>query len=239
VVPAPKYADAASFRAYPELLASLLRLKVANAACPGETAASLINALARSNGCENAPGGGGAYRKVYPLHVRYKGSQLRYAVKYLRKHRRTRLVSLMIGANDFFLCQKETSDSCLSASEQAAAFAKIRGRVRRILKAIRRKARYRGQLAIVRYYSLDYSSRLVNDITRRLNRAVVRAAKPFRVVVADSYGEFRRAARRSGGSTCNAGLLTQLNGRVGRCGVHPSYAGQALLAQALAKVIRL
>jgi hypothetical protein len=63
-------------------------------------------------------------------------------------------------------------------------------------------------------------------------------AKPFRVVIADGYGELKAAAFRFGGSTCGAGLLTQL-GKPGDCGVHPSYAGQALLAQALEKAIRL
>jgi hypothetical protein len=43
---------------------------------------------------------------------------------------------------------------------------------------------------------------------------------------------------RFGGNTCGAGLLTQL-GKPGDCGIHPSYAGQALLAQALEKAIRL
>jgi hypothetical protein len=45
------------------------------------------------------------------------------------------------------------------------------------------------------------------------------------------------ALRSTGGNTCVAGLLTQL-GSPGTCGIHPSYAGQALLAQALEKVVR-
>ena len=46
VVPAPDYHSAASFLAYPEQLGAELHLKVANAACPGETSASLIDASA-------------------------------------------------------------------------------------------------------------------------------------------------------------------------------------------------
>jgi lysophospholipase L1-like esterase len=145
VVPAPNYANAASFRAYPEQLGSRLRLKVANAACPGETSASFINPAAQSLGCRSLPGGRPGYRTVYPLHLRYTGSPLRYAIRYLRKHRRTRLVSLTVGANDVFLCQRSTPDFCTSVSERAAVFAKIRRNVRRILRAIRRKARYGGQ----------------------------------------------------------------------------------------------
>jgi hypothetical protein len=88
VVPPPNYKDAASFQGFPEHLASRLRLKLANASCPGESSASLINATAQSFGCEGFPPnatisglpvGGPGYRKQYPLHVHYRGSQLGYA----------------------------------------------------------------------------------------------------------------------------------------------------------------
>jgi hypothetical protein len=55
-------------------------------------------------------------------------------------------------------------------------------------------------------------------------------------VVADGFGEFRRASAHSGRKPCTAGLLTQLS--TGGCGVHPSYAGQGLLALAVERVIR-
>ncbi len=232
VVPAPDYHNPASFLGYPEQLGAQLHLRVVNPACPGETSASLINASALSNGCENA------YRKAYPLHVRYAGSQLAYAVAFLRRNRNVRLVSLMIGANDLFICQRTTSDSCLKASEQNALFAQVSANVRRILSAVRNQAGYRGQLAIVNYYSLDYSSSVINTVTSGLNRAVDTAARPFGVEVTGSFGLFQTASARSAGSTCIAGLLTQL-GKPGTCGVHPSYAGSALLAQSLLETIRL
>jgi lysophospholipase L1-like esterase len=231
VVPAPDYAHARNFAGYPELVGQALHLRVANAACPGETSASLVNAAAPSNGCEDA------YRKSFPLHVRYAGSQLAYAVKFLRRHRNTRLVTLMVGANDFFLCQRTTRDSCGSAAERNAVLAKMAADVRKTLSRIRRTARYRGQIAIVSYYSLDYSSAAVNALSQALNTTLRRAARGFGAVVADGFGTLRAAAAHSGGSTCNAGLLTQL-GEPGTCGVHPSYAGSALLAQAVMKAIR-
>ena len=51
--------------------------------------------------------------------------------------------------------------------------------------------------------------------------------------------ELLLAANRGGaqGDACKAGLLTQLS--TGSCGVHPSYAGQAVLAQALIRGVRL
>jgi lysophospholipase L1-like esterase len=246
VVPPPTYGNAASIQAFPEQLGSRLHLRVANAACPGESSASFINPAAPNNGCESLPpnnnlrlpAGSRGYRKIYPLHVHYRGSQLRYAVRYLRKHRKTRLVSLMIGANDLALCTISTGDGCASVSEQAAVFAKVRRNVRRILGAIRRKARYEGQLAIVHYYSVGDSSPFLSDVIRGVNRAMDQAAGRG-VVFADGYGEFQLAASHSGGDPCDAGLLTQLNGQVGNCGIHPSYAGHALLSQALEKAIKL
>jgi lysophospholipase L1-like esterase len=242
VVPAPRYARASSFVGYPEQLGAVLRLKVANAACPGETSSSFIDPSAQSFGCENVVGPGGTkrpggYRTLFPLHVRYRGSQLRYAVAFLRAHRNVRLVSLMIGANDLFACQQTTSDACASPAEQQAVLTRLAANVRRILSAIRTRAHYRGQLAIVTYYSLDYASPGQNRVVRALNRTLKTAAQPFSIVVARGFPLLRAAGLRSGSNSCTAGLLTQL-GRPGACGVHPSFAGQALLAQALGEAVR-
>jgi lysophospholipase L1-like esterase len=235
VVPNPDYSKASNFRGFPEHTARALRLKLANASCPGETSGSLIDAEAKSNGCENFDGNPAVgYRTNYPLHVKYSGSQLSYAVKYLRTHPKTRLVTLMIGANDLFLCQETTSDGC--ASEFAPTLKKIGANVRKIMFAIRGKGRYRGQIALMRYYSTDYGSDFGNGASQALNKAAYDAAKPYRVRVADGFGEWRRASERSGNNPCTAGLLTQL-GEPGKCGVHPSWSGQGLLAQALARAI--
>ncbi len=55
------------------------------------------------------------YRTMFPLHVKYSGSQLDYAVSYLKTHKNVRLVSLMIGANDLFVCEETTADHCACA----------------------------------------------------------------------------------------------------------------------------
>ena len=240
VVPAPNYHDAAAFPGYPELVGKNLRLKVANAACSGETSSSLINPNAQSNGCENSPGHPGTgYRTQFPLHVKYKGSQLAFALSYLKAHRNVSLVSLMIGANDFFVCQETTSDACASASEEKATVKKVTANIRHILSSIRKKAHYRGQIAIVNYYSLNYASASTNAQSQLLNKVQDAAAKPFHVEIADGYGELGKAAAHFAGSTCLAGLITQLKDTPGMCGIHPSYAGQALLGQALEKAIKL
>jgi lysophospholipase L1-like esterase len=238
VVPAPNYPVASSFLGYPELLGKELHLTVANAACPGETSSSLVDATAQSNGCENTPTKGNVgYRTQFPLHVKYSGSQLAYAVSYLKKHQKVRLVSLMIGANDFFVCQETTADQCTSLTEQAGVLATVGKNVKTILSTIRNKAHYGGQIAILNYYSTNYASQAGDAQSALLNQTVDTAAKPFHVVVADGFGELEAGSAHSGGNTCTAGLLTQLS--TGGCGIHPSYAGQSLLAQAVEKAIKL
>jgi lysophospholipase L1-like esterase len=239
VVPAPNYADASSFIAYPEMLGKELHLTVANAACPGETSSSLIDATAQSNGCESTPGGGPGYRTNFPLHVSYSGSQLAYGVGYLKKHKNVRLVSLMIGANDFFVCQETTADHCSSLTEQSGVISTVEKNVATILTAIRKQAKYNGQIAIVNYYALNYADQTAAQQSALLNQSVDGAARPFHVEIADGFGELGAAAAHSGGSSCTAGLLTQLTGASAPCGIHPSYAGQALLAQAVENAIRL
>lgn len=237
VVPAPNYHTASAFVGYPEQLAAALHVKVANAACPGETSASLIDASAPSNGCEGtAPGAPTGYRKAYPLHVHYRGSQLAYAVSYLRAHNDVRLVTLMIGANDAFLCQATTKDKCGSAAELTAVLAGISKNVGKILSALRNKAHYTGQLVLLKYYSLDYGSAFDNAESQFLNRAETAAAKKYHAVIADAYAELRAASLNFGGHTCTAGLLNVIG--QGKCGVHPTYAGQALLAEAVEKTLR-
>ena len=235
VVPAPDYSDASSLIGYPAMLGSELHLNVANASCPGETSASLIDATVISNGCENTLGQPVGYRTAFPLHVSYTGSQLSFAVSYLRSHPRTRLVSLMIGANDGFVCQETTADHCAGASELQGFLTSIGNNVTTILSTIRHEGHYRGQIVIVNYYSLDYASATDNAQSESLNTAMDTAVAPFGVEIADGFGEWQAASVHSAGDPCTAGLLTQLSG--GGCGIHPSLAGQALLAQAVEDAI--
>ena len=138
----------------------------------------------------------------------------------------------MIGANDLFMCESSGSGCTING-----ALGRIAANTRQILSAIRRKGGYRGQLALVNYYSLDYGSLATTAFSVKLNQAMDSSAKRFHAVIANGFGELQAAALHSGENTCTAGLLTQLS--AGGCGIHPSYAGQALLAQALLKVIKL
>jgi lysophospholipase L1-like esterase len=244
--PAPDYKDAASFVGYPEDVGAAMGLTVENLACPGETSGSLINPSAPNNGCENHPsynGNGksvpGGYRTAYPLHVAYTGSQLAAGVTYLKSHPQTTLVTLMIGANDYFVCQETTKDSCQSRTEVGTVLAQLAANVVTILKAVR-GAGYTGQIVLVGYYSLDYANPLDNEFSTALDTTMTTAGQPFGVEYASGFAAWAAASKYSGGNPCHAGLLTQLYTKGkwnGTCGIHPTPAGAALLAQAVEETV--
>jgi lysophospholipase L1-like esterase len=234
-LPTPDYTKPRSFVGFPALVARDLGLKLTNAACPGETTASMINIKKQSNGCWTQPGGGKGYRQLFPLHVKYDRSQLYFAIRWLRSHPNTRLVTLMIGANDGFLCQETTPDHC--ASELTQVLNEIHTNVGEILQRLRNRAGYAGQIVIVSYYSLNYADKNQTALSIALNQSIADAAKPYNVRIANGFRLFKRGAAQAGGDTCAAGLLTILQGQSTPCGVHPSFGGQALLASAVERVV--
>jgi lysophospholipase L1-like esterase len=234
-VPAPDYFDPRSFVGYPEDVARALRLRVSNASCPGETTASFLVPGAQSNGCENSPGSSTGYRTEYPLHVRYRGTQMRYALRYLATHRHTRLVTINIGANDVFLCQETTADHCTSPAEFEAVLKEIAANLTTIYTLIRDVARYHGPLVALTYYSTSYSDQTQVAGTEALNSVIASVTEKFGGKVADGFAAFAGPSAHFGGSPCAAGLLIKLPD--GTCNVHPSPAGHQLLAQAIEKVL--
>ena len=234
-VPAPDYSDPSSFVGYPEDVAQALHLRVSNASCPGETTASFFVPGAQSNGCENSPGSPAGYRTEFPLHVRYRGTQLQYALWYLATHRHTRLVTIDIGANDVFLCQETTADKCASTAELQAVLKKIQVNLSIIYALIRDVARYHGPLVALTYYSLSYSDPTQVAGTEELNSAIAAVTEKFGGKVADGFTAFEGPSEATGGSPCTAGLLIPIPGTT--CNIHPSPKGHLLLAQAIEDVL--
>jgi hypothetical protein len=172
--PLPSFADyrnPAAFTAYPEDVARALKLNLVNAACPGETTASMINTSAPSNGCETNAQGGLGYRRIAPLHVSYRGSQLSYAVRYLQQHPDTRLVTIGIGANDLFRCEATTADHC-AGPDLGRTLAGVTANLGIILSALRNQARYRHTLVVVSYYALNYRAAASVTPVEALNAAL-------------------------------------------------------------------
>jgi lysophospholipase L1-like esterase len=234
-VPAPKYVDAHSFVGYPEYVAQQLNERVSNAACPGETTASMLAAGAQSNGCENSLGSPVGYSTLYPLHVQYQGTQMDYALHYLAAHKHTRLITIDIGANDVFVCQATTADHCTSTTELLGVANEIAANLTTIFHDLRVVAGYSGQIVALTYYSLSYSDPAAMAGTQFLNSVIAGVTTAFGGIVADGFAAFQGPSLASGGDPCAAGLLIKLPG--GTCNIHPSPAGHRLLATAIATAI--
>ena len=234
-VPTPDYLDPHSFVGYPEFLAQQLDEHVANAGCPGETSSSLLFANVPSFGCENQPGSPIGYRTVFPLHVGYDGTQIDYAIQYLEAHRNTQLVTIGVGANDFFLCQATTADHCTSQGELFAVASQLTANIGTMFHDLRDVAGYQGPIVVLTYYALSYSDPTLVGNAVVLDTVIANAALANGGIVADGFTAFAGPSAVFGGSPCAAGLLIPLPG--GGCDVHPTAAGARLLAGAIAEVI--
>ncbi|MGH3320454.1 MAG: SGNH/GDSL hydrolase family protein [Streptosporangiaceae bacterium] len=230
VTPPQAYQDAANFVGYPKDVAVAADVVLTNASCPGETTGSMISPDAISNGCENSPTSSVGYRDVYPLHVSYSDTQLRFAVAFLRSHPHTRLVTIDIGANDAFVCQETTPDQC-TGSDFVQTLHKISVNLTRIYAALRWRAHYHHALVALTYYPLDYSDPAQVAQAKALNAAIAWPTVVAGGIIADGFRAFQRSSAPFGGDPCKAGLLIPLPG--GGCNVHPTRKGHAVLARAI------
>ena len=222
------YPDPDNFVGYPELVADDLKLRLLNASCPGETTASFIDVDAQSNGCTNSFGSDIGYRDLFPLHVDYEGSQLDYAVETLQGAPHVRLVTLQLGANDGFICQR--TGECATPAGVLAAAARVQANLNLILATLRDEGGYSGRIVVVTYYALDYADPIGVASILILNQAITAAALANGAVVADGFGAFAPRALQAGGSSTAAGLVRPND-------VHPTAEGQRLLATAVEQAL--
>lgn len=228
------YVNPDNFLGYPELVGNALRLNPTNASCPGETTAGFLSLTGADNGCR-------PFRANFPLHAAYRATQLEFATAYLGANRRTRLVTLSLGANDGFLLIRACGDdfACIQAGLPA-----IEANLNTALSSLRATG-FKGVLMLVNYFSLDYSDAAQTGLTVLLNNRLAAAAAPYGAVVADAFTAFANAAAVAGGKTCRAGLLNGSNPQPVptqavpfTCDVHPSLTGQRLLAKTVAAAYR-
>jgi len=201
--------DTDAYIGYPERLSK----HVVNASCSGETSGSLI---------AGPPDNG------------YTGTQLAFAVAYIRAHPDTQLVTIDIGANDLFILLRTCagSNTCFSAgfptllSALASHLATIYGSLH--------AAGFRGHLVALTYYLTDYNDLNAVAVLGAINHVVAAVTTAFGGRVADGFGAFKREATETGGDSCKAGLLIRLP--TGGCDIHPSRLGQKILARAIEAV---
>jgi lysophospholipase L1-like esterase len=207
---------------YPELASRSLHLKVTNLSCPGQTTGGFLSLTGDDNGCF-------PFRVAAKLHAPYTGTQLDAAVAFLKSHPHTRLVTLTLGANDLFVCQKTTANHCTAPAEVATTLKTVAAHLTTALTAIR--AVYRGPIVAVTYYTTDYADPVgVAGITA-LNTVLAQVTTGAGGAVADAFTAVGKAAAGSGGDACKAGLLIALP--TGGCDVHPTRRGARAIASTL------
>jgi lysophospholipase L1-like esterase len=221
-----EYVNADNFIGFPNYIGQELKFKVINAACPGETTGSFLSTTAADNGCR-------LFRSQAPLHVSYDSTQLNFALAFLHSHPQTRLLTILLGADDLFLLEQAcASDPSCIANGLPQVLGTISANMQSILSDLRGQG-FKGVLVVVNYYSTDYTNAAETGPIELLNQALAAPAAAQGAVVADVFTAFQTAASTAfaGGNPCKAGLLKALPQNQFTCDVHPSQSGQALIAR--------
>jgi lysophospholipase L1-like esterase len=204
-------------------------LKVANASCFGDTSGHFLNLVIPDTGCKD-------WRAARPLFAEYSGTQMDYALDYLKASKKVELVTIDIGINDLgvLLGACGGNAACFTAN-LPAALATYGANLTTIFSRIRFEAGYTGPIVAVTIFAADYTNNSVLGPIAALNGVLKTVAGVFGVQVADAFTTFGAASLPAGGSACAAGLLVPLPGGV--CDIHPSAAGQALIAQTVLELV--
>ena len=219
--------DLDNYHGYPEFTSQAIHRKVANASCFGESSGSMLSATAPDLGCHAWKAAG------RPLFVSYSGTQMDYAVDYLRNNPNPQLVTINIGGNDLGLliqtCQGDLACELAGLPGTLAAYGQ---NLLTIFTRMRKEAGYRGPIVLLTYYAVNYQDPLEVQGLTALNGIAAGVATAFGAKVADGFNAFLEASIPFGGDSCAAGLLVKLPD--GTCDRHPSVAGQKLLGATVA-----
>jgi lysophospholipase L1-like esterase len=214
---------------YPEIVSDSIHRKVANASCFGESSGSFLLLGVPDTGCAQ-------WRASLPLYVPYSGTQMQYALDYLRANgKKTDLITIDIGVNDLgvLLASCDFDLTCASAALPGtlAAYAQ---NLTIIFGGIRATG-YAGPIVAVTPYAANYNDPVEVSGLLALDGVLAQVASAYDVQVADVFAAFLAADVPFGNDSCAAGLLIKLPG--GTCDQHPSLAGQTLIAQTVVGLI--
>jgi lysophospholipase L1-like esterase len=225
--------NAANFSGYPEIVAQTLNIEEVNASCPGEATGGFISPTGLDNVCR-------PYRANFPLHVTYTGTQLAFAVNFLKNNPRTRLVTVDLGANDLFRLTSGPGpdvwppSTCFTPNVQQYFATCAVQNLETIFSALRGTG-YSGLIIALTYYALDYSDPSSLAGAALLNGAMITAASRHGVLIASGFDAWKATALAAGGDTCAAGLRIPLP--TAGCDIHPSPKGRDLLARAIVETV--
>ena len=214
---------------YPEIVSALTHRKVANASCFGESSGSFLVLGAPDTGCAQ-------WRAGLPLYVSYSGTQMQYALDYLHADlKKTDLITIDIGVNDLgVLLASCNFDLTCAANGLPATLAAYAQNLSTIFGGIR-AAGYTGPIVAVTPYAVNYNDPVEVSGLIALDGVLAQVASAFDVQVADAFAAFLVADVPVGGDSCAAGLLIKLPN--GTCDIHPSLAGQTLIAQTVVSLL--
>jgi len=227
--------DAGNFIGYPETVAKELSLEDVNATCPGEATGGFLSLTGTDNVCR-------PYRSAFPLHVSYSGTQMAFALNYLATHKHVRLVTLTLGANDFFRWQKDCDSLAKGgppgtcAPDPVTSFTRMLVTMGANLVTIFGKIRatgYSGLIVGVTYYSLVYPDTSGAETLNAPMQAALQApgVNGHEASGVDAWRDTALAVPAPfTGSSCMAGLLIRLSPGPLGCDVHPTPLGRDLLA---------
>ena len=226
--------DEDNFVAYPDVVATALKLHVTNAACPGETSSHFVDLAGIDNNC-------GLWRANFPLHASYDTTQLAFVDTFLQAHPETLVVSIDIGANDVQAlvnrCGGMAEVGCIQAG-LPGVLAALSANLDMIYGHIRDLDGYRHKLVAVTTYSTDYGDQLLTTVVGSFNQVVADRTVAWNGIVADGFGAFAAASAATDGDACAAGLLIAVSSAPLVCDSHPSPAGRDLLAKAIVDALR-
>ena len=208
---------------YPEIVSDALHRKVSNASCFGESSGSFLLLGAPDTGCAQ-------WRAALPLKASYSGTQMQYALDYLQANlKKTDLITIDIGVNDLgVLLASCNFDLTCAHAGLPGTLATYAQNLAIIFGGIR-SAGYTGPIVAVTPYAVNYNDPVQVPGLIALDGALAQVASGYDVQVADAFTAFLVADVPFGGDSCAAGLLIKLPN--GTCDIHPSLAGQTLIAQ--------
>jgi lysophospholipase L1-like esterase len=221
--------DLKDYHGYPDIVSKGVHLQVANASCFGETTGHFLNLLAADTGCQ-------AWRAAFPLFADYSGTQMDYALGYLQGNKKVELVTIDIGANDLGVLLAACGGNPICFGNGLQGVLAIYGaNLATIFGRIRFEAGYAGPIVAVTTYARNYADATEVGPISSLNGVLAKVANMFGVQVADAFAAFGAASIPTGGDACAAGLLIPVSPKV--CDIHPSAAGQALIAQTVLALV--